>query len=259
MTRTSNKGILAIGFAFVMSLMSSTASAWVSSTSSSQLACKLPCSIEVDGILKGLGNVTNNPTAYAASILIEDGSIVFQNPAGNSSQANGVPFVNVTVNLTGSNLINAGQVSKNGTALSAIVFHDPELIQAIILELGAECDPNNPTSPTIDPNNPACVTWQQIESQASQHPNWLQRVVVTQMQVLGQQFVSGTPTNCDVQTSLAGCTPTDALGSECAAPNSVIANPQKNVSQGFNYACTVVCHDKTGSGYPMCPTSLPLP
>jgi hypothetical protein len=259
-TTFSSKSILAVSVLFIMTIMSSTADAWVKSTTSLQQACQLPCSIEVDGALKGLGNVTNDPTAFAVSILIQEGTLVFTNPAGNSRQAQGVPFVNVSVSLEGLDLINPAQVSKNGSTLSTIIFHDPALIQVINDAIVAACDGGDPI---------ACEEEAQIQNQISQHPNWLQRVVVTKMQVLGQQFVSGTPSGCTItSTTVNGettvtidpsCTPTDALGSACDAPNAVTANPQKYVTQGFSYACTPVCHDKTGSGLPICPASLPLP
>jgi hypothetical protein len=229
-TKFSIKSILAVSLVLIMS---STASAYVYKMINGQIVnCTLSplCSIQVEGLLKGLGNVTNNTTFFTVSILIQEGTMVFLNPAGNSKQANGVPFGDVFVELTETDLINAGQVTKNGSALSEIIFHDADMIDAIVAALQAQC--------LADPNSESCDTLNQINTQ---NQNWLRLIVVTRLQVLGQQF-----TNNNLE---------DALGQQCEAPNQVQANPKNFVGVEFTYGCTEECHNKTG---PQCPLLLPL-
>lgn len=255
------RSILAVSLVL---FMGTTAGAKISGTSTTQTSCTPElhlagfCSIQVEGILNGLKNVTLNPTAFTATILIQDGTIVFLNPAGNSRQANGVPFVNVSVTLEDVDLIDANQISRNGRALSDIVFHDAELIAAIEAALTAQCTADPPVQS-------ACDTLAQIQAQSDQHPNWFQTVVVTKLQVLGEQFTDPdtTTSTCDLNSdplfiNEAACTLTDALGTKCDAPAAVIANPQKFAWQAFTYACTEACHNVTGFNAP-CPTELPLP
>lgn len=209
-------------------------------------AAKL-CSIEVEGVLKGLGNVTNNPTLYRATILIKAGQVVFQNPAGKSSQANGVPFADVLVTLQGTDLIEAAQITKNGKAISAIQFHDDDLVLAILTALEAACAQGDPA---------ACASLEQIGSQSDQHSNWIKWAVLTELDVLGQQWVDESQ-SCDLSGgNVANCTLEDALGQKCVAPNAVQANPKNFIGQQFDYQCTEACHNKTGT---ICPTSFPLP
>lgn len=222
------KSILAISLILIMS---STAGAWTSSTSSSQLFCKSlgTCSIKVEGILKGLGNVTTDPTNFTVSILVQAGAIVIANPGGNTGGI-GVPFGDVLVQLTGTDLIGVKDVSKNGSALAEIIFHDADLIAAVVAALQAQCDAGITTS---------CDKLAQI----NQKPNWKRAIVVTEMQVLGVQVTNGISV--------------DELGSQCEAPSQVIADPISFVGVAFNYGCTEECHDRTGD--PACDGSLPLP
>src|SRR5262245_6506093 len=111
MTKFLIKSIPAVSLVLIMS---STAGAWTYGTSASQLFCQSlgTCSIKVDGILKGLGNVTNDPTNFTVRILVQAGAIVVANPGGNIGGI-GVPFGDVVVELTGTDLIGAKDVSKN--------------------------------------------------------------------------------------------------------------------------------------------------
>lgn len=247
------KSILAVSSVFMLGVISTTANAVLYPQSTSQTTCTLAmraaklCSIEVEGILKGLGNVTNTPTLYSATILIKKGQVVFQNPAGKSSQANGVPFANVLVTLQGTDLIEAAQITKNGRAISAIQFHDDDLVGAIIAALEAQCSAGVTA---------ACDTLEDIGSESGQHPNWIKWAVLTELDVLGQQWVDESQ-SCDLSGgNVANCTLEDALGQKCVAPNAVQANPQNFVGQQFDYQCTEACHNKTGT---ICPTSFPLP
>jgi hypothetical protein len=177
--------------------------------------------------LKGLGNVTKDPTFFRVSILIQAGTLVFLNPAGNSSEANGVPFGNVLVALTAVDPISAPEVTKNGSTLSEVPFHDAEMIDAVVAALQAQCDAGDPTS---------CDNLKEI----NQKPNWFRLIVVTQLQVLGEQF-----TNNDR---------VDALGSQCVAPFPA-EDALNFVGVNFDYGCTEECHNKDGD---ICPLSLPL-
>jgi len=225
-TLFSIKSILAVSLVLIMS---STAGAWTSGTTSSQLFCKSigTCSIKVEGILKGLGNVTNDPTFFQVAILVQGGAIVVANPGGNTGGI-GVPFGDLVVTLAGTDLIGVKDVSRNGTALSEIIFHDADLIAAVVAALQAQCDAAITT---------ACDALAQI----NQKPNWKRAIVVTEMQVLGQQFTNNTLV--------------DALGSQCVAPFDPV-NAINFVGVAFNYGCTEVCHNRTGT---TCPLSLPLP
>jgi len=261
------RSILAVSLVF---FMGTTAWAVISNTSTTQTSCTAKnrllklCSIEVEGLLKQLGNVTKNPTAFAASILILEGFIVSLNPAGNTGQAEGTPFVNIRVQLDGEVPVNANQVSKNGRALSDIVFHDDELIAAIIAAIEAQC-----SGGAGDPEQ--CDTLLQIQKQLEQHPNWIQTVVVTKLEVLGEQWTdpdTTTPT-CNLQDRNPDpniveviidetfCQRVDALGTKCDAPPAVVLNPQNYAWEAFTYACTESCHDATGTS--CSPYALPLP
>lgn len=212
-----------------------------------------PRSIGIEGILKKLGNVTNDPTAFAVHILIEEGQIAFKNPAGNSLEGQGVPFGGVTVQLNSALPILANQVSKNGTAKSTIVFHDPEMIQAVKAQLQAQCDGGDAS---------ACDT---LDALKKADTNWLAFIVVTRLQVLGQQYTDpDTTTNtCNLTPDASGtinpsnCTLTDALGTQCNAPANVVADPEAYAGVAFDYACTESCHDATGTS--CSPYTLPLP
>jgi len=253
------RSILAVSLVF---FMGTTVRATISGTSTTQTSCTSKnhllglCSINVEGILKGLGNVTKDPTAFTVAVLIEGGSVFCKNPAGNSIEGNGVPFTELQVELSASDLIDANQISRNGKALSDIPFHDDVLIQAIEAALTAQCD--------ADPQSDACT---QLEQLPCQHSNWVQTVVLTKLQVLGQQFTDDSktePNTCDIDAALisgdfSNCLPrADALGTKCDAPAAVLADPKSFVWKAFTYACTESCHNKTGT---ICPDDLspPLP
>jgi hypothetical protein len=222
------KSILAVSLVLIMS---STAGAYVYKIINGQrVNCTLSplCSIESEGLLKGLGNVTNNATFFKVTIRIEEGTMVFLNPAGKPGGI-GVPFGDVFVQLDETDQIGQNQVAKNGSALSELIFHDAEMIAAIVAALTDQCATGNFPE--------ACVTLSQINSQ---NQNWLRLIVVTKLQVLGEQITN------DLRV--------DALGSHCVAPFAS-TEALNFVGVAFNYDCPVDCHDKTG---PQCPGSLPL-
>ena len=120
------KSILALSLGFMLSVISTIASAVLSPQSTTSTTCTLlmraqgKCSIEVEGVLKGLGNTTLTPTAYRVRLLIQEGFIVMQNPAGNTSTAQGVPFENISVQLDASGLISAAQIDRKGRTLEDV-------------------------------------------------------------------------------------------------------------------------------------------
>ena len=118
----SIKSILAVGLVVIMS---PTASAIVTYSVSGCTAYKKSlnlCSVFVDGILKGLGNVTNNPTAFTVTMSKISGTL-YKNPA-NNALSNGVPFIELPVDLTQLEPINPTQVTKNGKALADVVLRN---------------------------------------------------------------------------------------------------------------------------------------
>lgn len=249
--------------------MGTTAGATISGTSTTQTKCTTTnhllglCSIAVDGILTKLGNETKNPSAFIVNILIEDGTFFCKNPAGNSIEGNGVPFRGIAVPLENADAVNAADVQHNGRYLADIPFHDAELIGAIVT---AECGADQTQWPT-------CPFFQSIQCQ---HSNWIQTIVITKLQVLGEQFTdpaSTEPNTCDLNSDPLiidnTCTPTDALGTNCIAPQAVLDNPKSFVWKAFTYkdvdvlgnpstndcGTTPVCHNATGT---TCPAELPL-
>jgi hypothetical protein len=232
--RFITRHFLALGLVF---FMGQTASATISNTSTTQIKCTTTnhllglCSIQVEGLLKGLGNVTKTPTAFAVTVVIQEGKVFCKNPAGNTLEGNGVPFRGA-IALDGGDTINAGDVTKNGKSLKDIVFHDWQLIDAVIAG--------------------GVVTADQI---ACPNPGWIQIILVKKLQVFGEQFTDPTPTDtttCDLNSdplNLFGCTLVDALGTQCSAP--VVADDKTLVWEQFTYGCTEICHDATGQTCPV--------
>ena len=228
------RSILAVGLVF---FMVTTAWAAISGTSTSQPKCTTArraaglCSVEVDGILKGLGNVTNNPTAFAVSLFVQEGKIFCYNPGSKTLQGNGVPFGSLAIQLAGADTIEAAQVSKNGKALSDVVFHDPQMIAGILeakpdLEDDIQC----------------------------QNANWLQIILVKKAQVFGEQQVdpaSTEPNDCNINdpNTFPACQREDALATQCFSP--IASEPEQQdeldkalVLQFFSYDCATLCHNK---------------
>lgn len=225
-TKFAIRNILVASSVFALSVMSPTASALVSSTTVS--GCSLykkslgQCSVFVDGILKGLGSVTKTPTAFTATMARISGTIFCLNPAGNSAEANGVPFSEIPVAIAGADAIEQVQVQKNGKALSEIVFHDPAIIAAIKTAVQV----------------PDCQS------------NWIQAIVVTKMEVMGQQWQDPSPSDAS-QCLLTGenleidntCVLVDTLRTSCQIQDPYFQNPVSALGVGsYNYVCAEVCH-----------------
>src|SRR5262245_25306456 len=168
MTKFLIKSILAVSLVLIMS---SPAAAYVGVVGGRFVWCPAPCSIEVDGLLQGLGNVIKGPnftpTAFTATAFNISGVGLCKNPAANSFEGNGVPFSSVPVAVTGANAISPTQITKNGKALADIVIHDQQITDALALA----------------GFNFTC-----------QNSNWIKVVVVTQLEILGRQLSDPDPT-----------------------------------------------------------------
>jgi hypothetical protein len=256
-SRFITRSILVIGLVF---LMGTTAGARIGGQSTTQTSCTQAlqdagfctcpngiCSIRVDGILNGLKNESKNPAAYAVTIFIQQGNFYCKNPAGNTLEGNGVPFTATVATLDGVQSVDAADVTKNGRFLADVIFHDADMIDAII---DAKCGATPPDQ---------CQFFQDIQCQ---NPNWIQVVLVKKLQVFGEQFNDPTPTNplsCNLDSDPVNidntCTLVDALGQQCLSP--IAANPNDQnaldkslVAQEFTYSCTELCHNVTGT---LCP------
>jgi hypothetical protein len=243
-------------------------------TSSAATKC-YKCSVNVEGLLGGLGNVSKgpnaNPVAYRVTMFIQDAEVSCINPGGNAERANGQPFFTTAVPLSATDVINSPkQVTKNGRALADVLFEDSDIINGLIA--GGAFDGTN------------------ITSLADVCPNagWTARVLVKQMQVLGQVFDNSenSPT-CgqlvqvgdesvprlfhDPRTSYAvvndGCNLTDALTVQCYAPTGAIVDTNFTyVGGSFDGAppCETTCSNRLAeqnSSVLACddPTATPLP
>jgi len=241
---------LILGISLVL-FMGTTTWAYISGTSTTQTSCTAYyhslglCSIQIEGILKGLKNVTKYPTAFTAQMLLLDGAIYCLNPAGNAIEGNGVPFQGAGIE-NGATKLNPIDVTKNGKAIADIVFHDQQLIDAVV---AAQCGTDQSTWPS-------CTFFQSIQCQNS---NWIQTIVITGLDVLAKQYSDtdgNTAGGCDIDTALStgdfsACEPpTDAEGEACSAPD---VDPRTLVWQQFTYTCQEFCHDFTGT---QCPASL---
>ena len=194
-------------------------------------SCKKVCSIDVASILSGLGNTTPGGTtpnaAYAVNLFLEDATVFCVNQPGNAKSAQGQPFINEPVELTGEDLIEPATISKNGRALSEITFTDQDIIDALIAA-GA------------------------LASASCPNENWQIRVFVKEMEVFGRLFrdEDGTwPGGCDLTNpfTFGSCVLGDALNQQCNAPNNATVN------QPFTYSCTTLCHN-ADSKFPVdCP------
>jgi hypothetical protein len=154
------------------------------------------------------------------------GQIFCKNPAGNSSTANGTPFIHELVELTEGDTINPAQVSRNGKALSEIDFHDPQIIQAFV------------DADFVIPDCP--------------NPNWIKVIVVTEMEITGKQWEDPFP-NIDAQCFLtpgegeffnfSDCVVTDTLRTSCRIQDPYFENPASAIGvKSYNYACSEICH-----------------
>lgn len=245
------RSILAVSLGFMLSVISSTASALVDSTTTS--GCNLithknklgqPCSIFVEALLKQLQNVSNNPTAFTATLSNLSGRIFCKNPASMSFEGNGTPFNGEDVFVTGGATIAPATVTKNGRSLKEIVIHDPEIISALA-QAGFSV---------------SCV-----------NPQWIQVIVITAMQVTGKQLRDDDPLNnndgCFLPATgeliVGGCTIVDTLRTSCRIQDPYFTDPVSAINAGFySYGaantgtgdCTEICHSADPS---LCSPTIP--
>jgi hypothetical protein len=186
-------------------------------------SCRKVCSIDVLSLLSGLGNTTPGGdtanAAYAVNLFVEQATVFCVNQAGNAQSASGQPFINETgVEIQATDLIEPASITKNGRALSEIVFTDKDIIDALAAAgafggKGAAC-----------PNS-----------------NWQIRVLVGEMEVFGRLFRDedgeGGACNLTNPGTFGFCTLGDAMSVQCNAPNNA------TVSAPFEYNCDTLCHN----------------
>jgi hypothetical protein len=216
------------------------------------------CSVNVEGLLSGLGNVdpnkpNANPVAYHVTLAIRAAEVSCVNQPGNAEPANGQPFINSEVFVGGTDVIDrAAEVTKNGRALSDILFEDRDIIAALFAAGAFE-------GTGITSAGDLCKR------------NWTPRVLVTEMRVLGQVFDNSENSSAcnlaDPRTSYTvandGCNLTDALGVHCFAPEGAVVNTF------FTYVgadeappCDTFCSNRLASSTVLAcpdPTATPLP
>jgi hypothetical protein len=213
--------------------------------SCSKSFCVKRCSIDAEGILKGLGNVSKGPNATAAaydvSLFIQDAFVSCVNKASNAD-ANGQPFVGTegTPTIEKNDLITNARIDKNGTAVSNIVFTDEEILAALFAA-GAFEGAGITSIADLCPNK-----------------NWQARVLVERLQAVGRLFFADSDT-CDLTPApddplpFAGCTLGDALAVQCFAPTGATATtPFTYVGESPDGSppCDTLCHNDAGS---ICP------
>ena len=96
-------------------------------------------SVEVASILKKLQNANTTAPAYEVTLFLQQVSARCKNPAGGSENANGNPF-NLDVVLSDTQTPKDFPISKNGRAISEIVFTDNDLLNAVAPVLGNVCN-----------------------------------------------------------------------------------------------------------------------
>jgi hypothetical protein len=166
-------------------------------------------SVEIESILKQLTNTRITEPAYEVVMFLQAVSARCTNPAGGTEIVNnGQPFQveNLVLGMT-----QIGQdfaITKNGRALSEIVFSDPSLIAAVEAASGRLCNPNW----TVD------------------------KLVVHAMQVFGTLFSCEEGGDPAAPRGLPACRITDALGRQCDAPAA-----QDLFNTTFEYDCATVC------------------
>lgn len=181
-------------------------------------------SVDVSSILKQLQNAAKTEPAYEAALVGQEVLVRCKNPAGKTDVLNnGKPF-NVDFDLTKSEAIKPQAISKNGKALSELIFTDQDIQQGLGI------------------SDQTC---------ADAHPgqggqNWkLDKVVVTKAQVIGTLFscqpyiingitYDGNPN--DPRNAASPCGISDSLGKQCTIPAG-----QDPFKPPFKYSCNTVC------------------
>jgi hypothetical protein len=184
-------------------------------------SCRKVCSIDVLSLLSGLGNTTpgdSSNAAYAVNLFVEQASVFCVNQPGNAEPAKGQVFINEAVEIQATDLIEPASITKNGRALSEIVFTDKDIVDALA------------AAGAFGTNGAACPS-----------ANWQIRVFVGEMEVFGRLFRdedgAGGACNLTNPGTFGLCTLGDAMSVQCNAPNNAtVANP-------FEYNCDTLCHN----------------
>jgi len=196
--------------------------------------CFKQCSIGVASILSGLGNVTKGPNAtpaaYNVNLFVQDAEVSCVNKAGNAQSGEGQPFIDQSgVPAEESDTIDDAQVTKNGRALSDILFEDEQLLQALI-DGGAFEGTGITSIADLCPNN-----------------NWTARVLVNQLQAFGRLFYDEDGQggcNLDDPSTFPMCTLADALSVQCSAPaDATVDQPFTYVGGDGSPPCDTLCHN----------------
>lgn len=205
---------------------------------------KFRCSIEGEATLKKLANVTNTPTGYRLFAFLQNVELFCENQGGNAQPANGQPFLGQSVQLNQTDVIDAVQVTKNGTAVSEIIIHDADIVQALLNTPGVF--PPNTTEADLCPSG-----------------TWTVYPLVHEFQPHGQLFTNANnvPT-CDISnpSSADGCVLNDALGEQCFAPaGATIYEPFDYVGANGVPPCDTLCHNVASppGSEPACPNDPP--
>jgi hypothetical protein len=199
-------------------------------------------SVKVDSILKKLKNADTTDPSYEATLFITGVLARCKNPAGKVDVLNnGKPF-NPNVTLEQSQAITPQQITKNGSALSEIIFTDDEIKAAVEAALATDLD---------------------ALCKQKGNPWSLDKLAVVNLQLVGTLFTcanGGDQTDPrDLQVDdpeLGACRyPTgtgaqlagqlaiqDALGKQCVVPLG-----QDPFKPPFKYSCTTVCSGVPGT------------
>jgi hypothetical protein len=205
------------------------------------------CSIDVQSLLSALGNVSKGPNATAAaydvSLFIQDAFVSCINKAGNSGSANGQPFIGTPASVDKTDLITNARITKNGHALSDLLFTDEDILNALFLA-GAFQGTGITSIADLCPN-----------------ANWSARVLVEKLQAFGRLFFDDDPAtacNLDPPVNFNGCRLGDALSVQCFAPaGSTSTAPFTYVGANGSQPCDTLCHNDEGITCPVTPQVLP--
>ncbi len=191
------------------------------------------CSIGVESLLKGLGNLTSGPNSDDAAnrvkVFLQEVTVQCRNPGGQAENANAPKFVGEVV-LTANDFIEPASVQKNGKALSNVGFVDGVILAAIGITSTADLCPNS---------------------------NWTVKPLVTKMRVLGELFYDEDPANAadncvldgePADFDFLGCSLRDALSVQCFAPSGAIAGAEFTYVGANSFApCDTLCHNSAGT------------
>ena len=115
-------------------------------------------SVEVASILKKLQNANTTEPAYEVTLFLQQVSARCKNPAGGSENANGNPF-NLDVVLSETQTPKDFPISKNGRAVSEIVFTDNDLLKLQLRLVLGHCLQTTKLDPGQDRSQQNAGVW----------------------------------------------------------------------------------------------------